>query len=181
MENNYRNIEDRLSKIPKDSGFEVPQGYFDQVEDDFSFKLKEEIIPTNSGFDLPEGYFESLEDRILEKVELPKKGKIVPLRTRIARFSSAAAAVVLLFASYLIVYSNGDPDLTSDEVIAWIDENIEIVSTEDIVDAFDEDTDLEDTFVFDNDLENDIIDKYLDENDTYILIKESEGLFEELN
>lgn len=181
MENNYKNIEDRLSNIPKDSGFEVPKGYFDQVEDDFSFKLKEEIIPSEAGFDLPQGYFENLEDRILEKVELPKKGKVIPLRTRIARFSSAAAAVVLLFATYIFIIGNDVVEPTSDEVIAWIDENLETVSTDDIVSAFDEDTDLEDTFVFDNAIENDNIDKYLDENDTYILIKESEGLFDEIN
>ncbi|MEQ6124177.1 hypothetical protein AAON49_08265 [Pseudotenacibaculum sp. MALMAid0570] len=182
MENNSKHTEDWLSKLPKDSGFEVPQGYFDQVEDVFSMNLKEKSFPKHTGFETPSDYFVSLEDRILENVELPKKGKVIPLRTRIAKFSStAAAAIILLFATYIYFDREITVDPTSDEISTWIDENIETILTDDIVNAFEDGAELENSFVFENTFESDNIEKYIDENDTYILIEETQGLFDKIN
>ncbi len=179
MENKNTHNEDWLSSLPKDSGFEIPEGYFDTVEDQFSAKLREESLPNESGFDVPEGYFDGLDDSILSKVELPKKGKVIPLRTRILRVSSIAA----VFAIMLTVYFSAPNEVTapsSDEIAAWIDENISDIDTEYIVEAFDEETTLDESF-FEDSLENNNIENYLDENDTYILIEESPGLFDEIN
>jgi len=180
MENDNRHIEDWLSKLPKDSGFEAPEGYFDQIEDQFSAKLREDSLPNSSGFEVPEGYFSTLEDKILENVELPKKGKVISLKSRIRRISSTAAAIALLFVCYLLFIGDSEEDLSFDEIAVWIDTNISDVETEDLVNLLGTDEDLDDSF-FDTSIENNNIEKYLDENDTYILIEESQGLFDEIN
>ena len=179
MENKNTHNEDWLSSLPKGSGFEIPEGYFDTVEDQFSAKLREESLPNEAGFDVHEGYFNSLEDSILSKVELPKKGKVIPLKTRILRVSSIAA----VFAIMLTIYFSVPDEVTtpsSDEIAAWIDENIGDIDTEYIVGAFDEETTLDESF-FEDSLENNNIENYLDEDDTYILIKESPSLFTDIH
>ena len=60
MENKNIHNDDWLSNLPKDSGFDVPKGYFDSVEDEFSARLREESLPDASGFDVPEGYFDDI-------------------------------------------------------------------------------------------------------------------------
>lgn len=180
MENKNRHHENWQSKLPKGSGFEVPEGYFDQVEDQFSAKLREASLPKSSGFEVPEGYFNTLEDKILENVELPKKGKVISLKSRIIQISSVAAAIAILFVSYLIFFESIDEEPTFEEIAVWIDTNISDVETEDLVNLLETDENLDDSF-FDTSIENNNIEKYLDENDTYILIEESQGLFDEIN
>ena len=83
MENKDIHNDDWLSKLPKESGFEVPKGYFDHIEDEFSAKLREEFLPKNTGCETPQGYFDGLEDTILSKVELKRKqGKARAKRSR---------------------------------------------------------------------------------------------------
>ena len=180
MENDNRHIEDWLSKLPKDSGFEAPEGYFDQIEDQFSAKLREDSLPNSPGFEVPEGYFSTLEDRILKNIELPKKGKLISLKSRIMQISSVAAAIAILFVSYLMFSGTSNDEPTFEEIAVWIDTNISDVETEDLVNLLGNDEDLDDSF-FDSTIENNNIEKYLDENDTYILIEESQGLFDEIN
>jgi len=178
MKNKNIHNEDFASKLPKNAGFDVPNGYFDDVEDGFSVKLREELFPNEVGFEVPSDYFNTLEDRILSNVELPKQGKVISLRTRILRIASVAAAIALLFVGYQ--FFNQEIEPTSEEIAFWINENIEEIDTSDILNVLDENTTLDDSF-FDDSLENNTIEKYLDENDTYILIEESPGLFDEIN
>ena len=180
MENKSVHNDDWLSKLPKESGFDIPKGYFDEVEDQFSIKLREASLPEDAGFDVPNGYFEELEDRVLDHIELPKQGKVISLRTQMLRISSIAAVFVLLFAGYLLFFNGSDEELTYDEIAIWVDDNISDIETEDIISLYDIDEDLDDTF-FDNSIESNNIEQYLDENDTYILIEESQGLFDEIN
>ena len=179
MDNKERHNEDWLSKLPKDSGFDIPKGYFDSVEDDFSARLREESLPDTAGFEVPKGYFDSLENRILDQVEMPKQGKVISLRSRILRVASIAAVFAILLTTYISL-PNTIEEPTSDEIAAWIDENIGEVYTDDILDAFDEVANLDGSFL-ETSIENNNIEKYLDENDTYILIEESQGLFDEIN
>jgi hypothetical protein len=179
MENKNIDHDDALSKLPKDSGFEVPNGYFDSVEDAFSIKLRESSFPKDSGFEIPDDYFNSLENQILSKVELPKKGKIIPLKSRLVRITSIAAAFALLLMTYFTLQSEPS-EPSSEEIALWITNNIGEIYTEDIINGFDEVANLDASFL-NTPLENNTIENYLDENDTYILIKESQGLFDEIN
>jgi len=66
----------------KGSGFKVPEGYFNSVEDTVLSELIVEKFPNKSGFSAPEGYFESIEETVNSKLiydQLPdKEGFIVP-------------------------------------------------------------------------------------------------------
>ena len=180
MSNKDIHTDDWLSKLPKDSGFKVPVGYFDSVEDQFSARLRAENLSEDAGFKVPEGYFDTLEDLIVSKVELEQKGKVIPLRTRILRMSSIAAVIAFLLTLYFnpIVITETEP--SSEEIAAWIEDNMETFDADDIINSFDEDLTLDDSF-FDNTLENTSIEQYLDEDDTFILIQESQGLFDQIN
>ena len=174
MENKNLHKSDWLSKIYKDQGFKIPEGYFDALKEELSTKLAEESLSKGSGFEIPEGYFQGLEERILSKVEHPKKGKIVSLRTIILRVSAVAAIVTLLLTIYFSPKENAiNP--TYDEIAAWIEENIGEIDTDYIISAMGEELNLKESFIESNNIEN-----YLDENDTYILIEESLGLFDEV-
>ena len=147
MENENKHNDDWLSKLPKESGFEVPNGYFDNIEDQFSTKLKEETLPDSSGFEVPEGYFDTLENKILDQVELPKKGKVISLRSRILRISSVAAAVALLFVSYLNFFNTSSYDPTFDEIAVWIDSNMSDIDAEELMNLLEIDENLDDSFL----------------------------------
>lgn len=166
--------------IPKNSGFDVPKGYFDSVEDEFSIRLKEENLPGTSGYKVPDGYFESLEDKILSQVTDKPEGKVIPLRTRILRVASVAAVFVFIFIS---IWNNAknEEDLTSDEIASWIEVNISDIDLNDIYNELDEDVEFMEVDLLENSIENNSIDTYFDQNDTYILIEESQGLFDEIN
>lgn len=170
-----------LSKLPKESGHKTPEGYFDTIEDDFSAKLAEQNLPIENGFKIPEGYFNTLEDRILENIELSKreKVKVIPLRTRVARFvNAAAAAVIILFVG--IYFNKYEIEPTSDEIAVWFEDNISTITSEDMTVVL-TDEDFEDSSFLNDEIDGDEIIKYLDENDTYILIKDSDISINELN
>ena len=55
-------------KFPNKHGFTVPKAYFDAVEDSIQAKLTAEQLPDYEGFTAPEGYFEALEDQVFAKL-----------------------------------------------------------------------------------------------------------------
>lgn len=55
-------------KFPKKHGFSVPKGYFDVVEDAVNSKLAAELLPDKEGFTIPEGYFDSVEEAVFAKL-----------------------------------------------------------------------------------------------------------------
>jgi hypothetical protein len=179
MKNKNIHNEDSFSKLPKNSGFDVPKGYFEDLEDAFSVKLREEAFPKEVGFDVPSYYFDTLEDRILAQVELPKKGKVISLRSRILQAASVAAAVALLFVGFQFINKEVEP--TSEEIIAWMDVNISEIDTYDILNELDENTEFSDVSFLDDSIESNSIETYFDKDDTYILIEESQGLFDKIN
>jgi hypothetical protein len=179
MENKNRHNEDPLEKLPKNAGFDVPKGYFDDVEDQFSIKLREASFPDDVGFEVPSDYFDSLEDQILSKVELPKQGKVISLRARILRVASVAAVFALLFVGYQFINQEVEP--SSDEIAAWMDLNLSDIDTDDLLNELDETDEFSEINFLDNSIENNSIETYFDQNDTYILIEESQGLFDEIN
>ncbi len=81
------------------SGFKVPKGYFEGLEDEIlnTVKLKKKV--NDSGFKAPEHYFDSLEDIILDNVSEKSPTKVIPLFRKgpLIYASAVAAAVILLF------------------------------------------------------------------------------------
>ena len=61
-------------------GFNTPKNYFEDFEDRLFSKISEESLPKESGFTIPEGYFEQLDLAILKNIEpLVKETKLIPL------------------------------------------------------------------------------------------------------
>jgi len=94
---------DGLNKKTNESGFEVPQDYFDNLRERIETNIKLAAWPkVEDAFVVPTGYFDTLADTINHKIafEEPKKeAKIIPLwRRNFVKYASAACFV--LIASY---------------------------------------------------------------------------------
>lgn len=92
------------------SGFKVPENYFDGLEDRIlasvaSDSPEKRLSENTAGFRVPEGYFDSLEDRILEQVGQPaKRGALIPLfRSKKLLYAAAVAAVFIGLVSTLLL------------------------------------------------------------------------------
>ncbi|MBT8257327.1 MAG: hypothetical protein KJO49_02575 [Bacteroidia bacterium] len=88
------------------SGFKVPEGYFEQLEDSVMARLKTESVRDISeehGFKAPEGYFDEVEQQILEKLSIDNETKVVSIFSRKSLYyvSGIAAAIVILLAVFL--------------------------------------------------------------------------------
>jgi len=82
-------------------GFNTPKNYFEDFEDRLFSKISEESLPKESGFAVPEGYFDQLDSAILKNIEpLVKETKVIPLFSKrtLAYAITIAACAVLVFS-----------------------------------------------------------------------------------
>lgn len=80
----------------KNSGFKVPEDYFDSLESKILDKAKMALpleSKIDSGFKVPEGYFDNFKPKA-------KSSKVINLK-KVLYISSIAAAIVLLFALFI--------------------------------------------------------------------------------
>ena len=84
----------------KDSGFKIPQNYFEGLEDSILAEAKLKNLVSNSGFKTPEGYLDNF------TVSVKKETKVISIfsRKNMLMVSSIAAALVLFFS--LNVFDN---------------------------------------------------------------------------
>ncbi|WP_282135622.1 hypothetical protein [Seonamhaeicola maritimus] len=145
----------------KESGFNVPNGYFDSLEDNIMSELKLKEFSKNSGFKTPDNYFDALEDTILNKVSQNKETKVIKLfnRRTIVYASSIAAAVLLLFS--LSIFSNQDEELDYETVENYIlNENFD---SYEIASLLDEEDLSEENFIEFN-IEDEAVEDYIFDN-----------------
>ncbi len=90
--------QEKLHNI-NNSGFKVPENYFDTLEDRLFTQAKLKASADSSGFTMPENYLNTLEDNILSQVSEKETTKVIPLfsRKNLLYASSIAAAITLLF------------------------------------------------------------------------------------
>ena len=83
----------------EETGFKVPDDYFDALEDVILSDIKLKKTSSDSGFKLPEDYFNTLEDSVASKISTKSPTKVIPLfrKRTLIYISSTAAAVLLLF------------------------------------------------------------------------------------
>ncbi|TGV02692.1 hypothetical protein [Flavivirga rizhaonensis] len=83
----------------KETGFKVPDDYFNTLENVILSDIKLKKVSKDSGFKLPEDYFNNLEDTIIDKVSTKTPTKVISLfrKKTIIYLSGIAAAVLLLF------------------------------------------------------------------------------------
>ena len=100
------------------SGFKVPSGYFENLEDSLCDKVFNEekqlpktMLPKDSGFNIPEAYFDNLEDLLVEKVQT-KSPKVIQLNFRKTFYYAAAIAAVFV-GLYSTVFNHGNKQSTS--------------------------------------------------------------------
>lgn len=60
----------------------------------------------NSGFKVPENYFDNFENKILSKIEINKKSKVVPLFYKKQLWISSLAAVILLTIAIPVYFNS---------------------------------------------------------------------------
>lgn len=159
----------KLTKNIK-TGFTVPEDYFTGIEDELFSRLIVEKLPKHDGFKTPEAYFESLENVIIEKTK-NKNGKLINFKRRNIKLISVAASIVLLlfFGSNFIYNTN--TELSSEEIISWLDMNANSLSNDEIAFALTE-LNVNDINPYLKIKNEDIIESLLDSNEVDYLIEE---------
>ena len=131
-ENDEHTLDWKLSDDIK-TGFTVPENYFKGIEDDFSLNLIEEELPKNNVFEIPTTYFQEFDHHIIEKIK-PKKGKILNFKK--IKLIPVAATIALIIFFGINFLLNNNSELSSDEIVNWLDMNINTISSDDIAIAF---------------------------------------------
>ena len=159
----------KLTKNIK-TGLSVPEDYFTGIEDELFSRLIVEKLQKHDGFKTPEAYFESLENVIIEKTK-NKNGKLINFKRRNIKLISVAASIVLLlfFGSNFIYNTNSE--LSSEEIISWLDMNANSLSNDEIAFALTE-LNVNDINPYLTIKNEDIIESLLNSNEVDYLIEE---------
>lgn len=147
----------------KNTGFKVPNDYFESLDDIILSEIKLKNTITDSGFSVPETYLETLEDRILNKVSRNKTPKVIPLfsKSRLVYASSIAAAILLLFNLSIFEKNITFDSLDIDNVESYIMN--EAFDSYEIATLLAEEELTEDNFI-DYDFDEETIEAYIIDN-----------------
>lgn len=151
------------NKHNKKLGFQVPQDFFKNFEEDMMTQWNlEEKLGKDTGFDVPDGYFESLEQQLLPVTET----KVVQLNTGI-NYKTILYPVLAIAAVLAVVLSLNTGaesiDITSVDTEAIEDYLIDEASLYDdvIVDELFVNNDILDNLNYTNDIDADELFNYL--------------------
>lgn len=167
-ENDEHTLDWKLSDDIK-TGFTVPENYFKGIEDDFSLNLIEEELPKNNVFEIPTTYFEEFDHHIIEKIK-PKKGKILNFKK--IKLIPVAATIALIIFFGINFLLNNNSELSSDEIVNWVDVNINTISSDDIAIAF-TDINFDDIDPYVTIKSEDIIESLINSDDIDFLIEDA--------
>jgi len=118
MKKEFRNIIESLNSEDAekiDSGFSVPEGYFDQL----SVSVAEELGIDEVDNDLPADYFATLENRVMDTVKQDKR-RIVNLPFR--SWSAAAAILILGVVSFSLWMPNNNEEISHLQFVDDLDD-----------------------------------------------------------
>ncbi|MBD0832316.1 hypothetical protein [Aestuariibaculum sediminum] len=104
------------------SGFNIPEDYFDGFEDRLFSQINLKTKANDSGFNIPENYLDDLEDRILHKVSTTHTPKVVPLfsRKNVIYASSIAACIILMFSLSIFKTNNTFDNIDSESIEEYL-------------------------------------------------------------
>lgn len=169
MRENAKHTQDgKLSEDIK-TGFTVPENYFKGIEDNFLLNLSEKKLPKNNVFEIPKTYFEEFDDLIIEKIK-PKKGKLINFK-KIKLIPVAATVALIIFFGANFSFNNNS-ELSSDEIVNWVDMNINTISSDDIAIAF-TDINFDDINPYVTIKSEDIIESLINSDDIDFLIEDA--------
>ena len=138
------------------TGFAVPENYFKGIENDFSLNLIEKKLPKNNVFEIPKTYFEEFDHHIIEKI------KLIPV--------AATVALIIFFGANFSF--NNNSELSYDEIVNWVDVNINTISSDDIAFAF-TDVNFDDMNPYFTIESEDIIESLINSDDIDFIIEEA--------
>ena len=167
-ENDEHTLDWKLSDDIK-TGFTVPENYFKGIEDDFSLNLIEEELPKNNVFEIPTTYFQEFDHHIIEKIK-PNKGKILNFKKIKLIPVAATIALIIFFGTNFLL--NNNSELSSDEIVNWVDMNINTISSDDIAIAF-TDINFDDIDPYVTIKSEDIIESLINSDDIDFLIEDA--------
>lgn len=157
-------------KLTNENPFNLPKDYFDTIEDKVFEKIKKE--EQKPSFSVPDGYFDSIEDKVFEKIN--SEPKVIDFKTRFIKtfLPIAAAASLLLFFTLQLLNKPSQQDLFASVKTSEIENWIENGEIE--LDAYDiaavyNETDFE-NLDLNQQFDEDNLTKYLEDIDVESLI-----------
>ena len=120
------------------TGFKVPDQYFEGLEDRLLDTIAEDNLPKSAGFKTPEGYFETfetrLEKRLSEEIHTTTP-KVMPLYKRKMFLYTASIAAVFACIVSVVTFSSETSidiqDINTEAIASYIDDgNLDISSQE---------------------------------------------------
>ena len=153
----------------KNTGFKVPQTYFQNLEDQImgNIKLNEALQNLDdTGFKAPKGYFDALENDVLAKVTEKKNPKVISLfnKQNLIYISGVAAAILIMFN---VFWNNTETSIDSIDIELVenyiIDQGINTYEIASLLSDNDDDINL-DIELFDETFNDDSLEDYLFEN-----------------
>jgi hypothetical protein len=97
-------MKNELKHIAK-SGFKIPDGYLDSLEDHILNQMHLEAKVQkghNANFSIPDGYFDDFEDKVINSISRPEKTKVVNLNKRRFYYIAGVAASLIIMISVFI-------------------------------------------------------------------------------
>jgi len=155
------------NKHNKDLGFQVPQDFFNNFEEEMMTQLNlNEMLGKETGFKVPDGYFESLENQLMpsSSSEPVKVKKLIPTSSGV-RLLYPLLAVAAVFAIILMLNKEVEPiDIASVETSELEDYLIEeSFLYDDAAEILFADNDILDQINFSEGIESDDLYDYLED------------------
>jgi hypothetical protein len=157
----------------------VPSNYFNTVESTFSTKQKENNFVKAKGFEIPDSYFNNLEDNILAKVPTTEKETpVISLKKRLSKLipTAAAASIILFIGLNSFIFNNSEEDLfdklSDSEIESWIANNINLINDSDFAITY-ADIGFDEDLVLPNSISNDELENYLNNTENISIILEN--------
>ena len=132
-------------QVGKKTGFDIPENYFNGIEEKVSTTISSINLPNKNAFKTPPSYFNSIEDDIFNKLNLnynnkQKEVKVISIRKRILQLVPITAAASILFfigINYLNTSTKVTfDDITLADVESWYENGYGDTNNEDLAIAF---------------------------------------------
>ena len=165
--NNFKELKN--SSLQENS-FQVPEDYFNNLEDVVLAKLKAEVIYKNETSEIPKDYFDTIETDVFQKIK--PKIKVISLRSRILKIATPIAVAASIILTVVLTNNSNSvtfDSLTNADIENWIEQ--EIINETEIASIF-LDEELTDFYLETDISDNDMLD-YLNENEIENLIYEN--------
>lgn len=164
-----------MNKKHNNSGFGVPNAYFDRLEERlFERASLEEVLPATEGFKHPEGYFEQFENELRKKLPYEKPG-IRMLHLPLRNLAYAAVMIGIIFLGVLLMSRNGKINFEQIETadIEWLLEQGALEVPEGFLLEQSESINLDELSMNSLPVNSSVLEEYLlDEIDVYEVINE---------